>query len=378
MSTILASLDSATLLPLVERATGHALTAIGQWSAAPISGGAGQGLGVYRLQGTADGPAGPMRWSLVMKVLAAQGHTPGDPDGWQREALAYQSGLLQHLPGSIGVPRCYGVTAQPGIRQIWLEDLGDIRQEAWSLADYRRVAGEFGRMNAAYLTGTPLPQDAWLARGWHRRVERHAGLLEQLGAARNDKWVRRIVAPHTTDALLELWRERASYLRILEALPQTLCHRDAMRRNLVRRQQPGHEQTVAFDWAYAGFGALGEELAPLVAASVMVTDVGLLSALELEAQALAGYAEGLRGSGWDGDIRLARLGYAAAAVLRYSFDLLEVVLPLALDPGQHATAAARYGFPFSELCEGWAIWFARFSMRLIDEVGELQGLDLEF
>jgi aminoglycoside/choline kinase family phosphotransferase len=111
-----------------------------------------------------------------------------------------------------------------------------------------------------------------------------------------------------------VWEEREVFYQALENLPQVFCHRDVFGRNLIDQQG----ETVLIDWAYAGIGALGEELTPLVQATYLWHEVGKEAYKELEEGVLYGYLEGLRQAGWQGDAKWVRLGYAASSALRYT------------------------------------------------------------
>jgi hypothetical protein len=127
---------------------------------------------------------------------------------------------------------------------------------------------------------------------------------------------------------------------------------DIFRRNLFSRHTAaGNHQTVAIDWAFAGRGALGEELVPLVLGSVIFFEVGLDQAQTLEEIALESYLAGLRDAGWRGDPRQVRLGYAAAASLRYKFNDVGRWLALALDERLHPMVLQMWGMPIEEVID---------------------------
>ena len=88
---------------------------------------------------------------------------------------------------------------------------------------------------------------------------------------------------------------------------------------------------MLIDWAYAGVGALGEELVPLVQATYLWHEVERGKFAELEKAVLSGYVEGLREAGWQGDPMLVRLGYAAASALRYSIGTIRFGFPYLLE-----------------------------------------------
>jgi hypothetical protein len=156
------------------------------------------------------------------------------------------------------------------------------------------------------------------------------------------------------DRLFRLWKERSLYLDALERLPQTLCHLDLYRRNLFARQAAhGADQTVAVDWAFVGWGAIGEELVPLVLASIAFFEIDLDQAQALEEIVFEGYLEGLRDAGWRGDPWQVRLGYTAAS-LRFRFAELNRTMDLILDESQHPFMEQAFGRPVEEIEDHWA------------------------
>src|SRR5262249_28318610 len=120
------------------------------------------------------------------------------------------------------------------------------------------------------------------------------------------------------DDVLRLWESHAVLMDALDRLPQTFCHMDAYRPNLfIRRNAQGIDRTVAVDWVFAGVGAVGEEIANLLAASLIWLEYDAAATGRLDTTVFSGYVEGLREAGWKEDSRLARLGYAAACALRW-------------------------------------------------------------
>jgi hypothetical protein len=110
-----------------------------------------------------------------------------------------------------------------------------------------------------------------------------------------------------------------AFYTALDRLPLTFCHLDAFRRNLlIRRRTDGSDETVAVDWAFSGLAPVGADLAPLLGAGLAIGQFAPDQFGEFDASAFAAYIEGLRSSGWNGDSRLARLGYTASAALRYA------------------------------------------------------------
>jgi hypothetical protein len=203
-------------------------------------------------------------------------------------------------------------------------------------------------------------------------VAQAAPALSLLRDSLDHPLVRRSYPGDASDRLFRVWEERDLYLDALDRLPQTMCHLDLFGRNLfARKTSHGDDQTVAVDWAFAGRGAIGEELVPLIIASVMFYGVGMDKAQALEDIVFEGYLEGLHDAGWRGDARQVRLGYAAAASLRYrcAGDLGRF-LPIMLDERLHGIAQQTFGRPIEEVADFWAQVASLFG-GTIDEAREL-------
>jgi hypothetical protein len=220
---------------------------------------------------------------------------------------------------------------------LWLEEVVDAIGPRWPPAAHGVAARHLGRFNGAYLDGRPLPGDPWLSTGVLRpRGERCVPVWDRFAEWRDRPRVRHVWPGAMTDRVHRLWEEREVVLAALDRLPQVLCHADARRDNLfARRGGDGAPETVAIDWAFLGRGAVGEEVAPLVMASVLwgsgpePADLPALSRT-----CYAGYLAGLRDAGWAGDERLVRLGYTATVALRFG-PFLGLVDALGADDAAH-------------------------------------------
>jgi hypothetical protein len=371
----LASVDQAILTPLVQSALNSETVEVMTWDHEQLHGGAGTGNAIYRFTGQGRDGEQEIPWSLILKTLSpGEGNT--DVSAWnyyKREADAYQSGWLANLPGSLAAPRCFGVIEhQDGSCWLWLEELADEIGSPWPLEHYGLVARHLGQFNGAYLADRPLPSWSWLSSGWLRQViESSASAIPLLRDSLDHALIRRRMPGDAGDRYFRLWEQRGVYFHALDRLPQTLCHLDIFRRNLFsRRTAAGNYQTVAIDWAFAGRGALGEELVPLILGSVMFFEVGLDQAQALEEIAFESYLEGLRDAGWRGDPRQVRLGYAAAASLRYKFNDVERWLALALNESFHPMILQMWGMPIEDVIDHGVQMESSFD-RLADEAREL-------
>jgi hypothetical protein len=372
----LQGIDSASLTATIRHATERSGLVLGDWSVQPIHGGLGEGQGIYRLSGHARDAGGTVRWSLILKVLApsSDADSPSDWNYWQREAEAYRSGALANLPGPLRAPRCFAVTEQPnGHVWVWLEDIVEVPGPPWSLTDYRQIARRLGQFNGSYLVGRPLPSDTWVSHRWIRsRVESNAAFVPMLQERADHPWVRWGFPPDVVARLLRIWADREMYFQALEQLPQTLCHMDFHRRNVLICSTPtGGSEPVVIDWAFVGQGAIGADTAPLVLTTFGFFDVDVMDAAGLEEQVLTGYLEGLGEAGWHGDPRHVRLGYAATGALWHGIGGLHLALPILLDERFHPVIEQAVGQPYAVVCDRWVEVHRRFTLRLADEARTL-------
>lgn len=323
----LSIIDEAVLTPLVQDALETQTLDIIDWTCDPIKGGFADrtvgGAGTYRFSGQAKIQDEIVLWAFILKVLGKSSDfgsdDPTDWNYWKREILAYQSGLLSNLPGGLSVPRCFGVKEHPGNQfWIWLEEIPETSEaDNWSMARYELAARHLGQFNGAYLMGHPMPNHSWLTEGRVRNwLKIGEPQLRDLPGLTDHLVVRRWFTGNSLERTMNLWSKREQLLQQLDRLPRSLCHHDAFRRNLLTKPGlNGGEQTVGIDWQIVGTGAIGEEIAPLVAVSLQFFEVDMEQAATLEATVFEGYVAGLRDTGWSGDTRLARFGFGASAAL---------------------------------------------------------------
>jgi hypothetical protein len=367
----LPDIQRATLTETIRRALNSDTVEIAEWACQPLKPAFGSTTGgLYRCCGTGREDGKTVPWSLILKVMHPPLHAAAAKAGeeasafnyWQREALAYQSGLLDDLPGGLVAPRCFGdedseAPGADGFLWLWLEDVRESISGRWPFSRYGLAARHLGVFNGAYLTGCPLPSFPWLTerwlRSWLSQFPRFIHLLQQESTWQNPLLRAAFRVPVAND-LLRLWAERDRFLDALDRLPRTLCHFDAWRTNLFARASPeGQEQTVAIDWAFVGIGAVGEEINPLVWASLTFFEIEPEEARALDPIVFEEYLAGLREAGWQGDAGQVRFGYAASAALRYGMPLLWGVAA-ALDESSHASWEHQFGRPMREIMERMA------------------------
>jgi aminoglycoside phosphotransferase (APT) family kinase protein len=313
--------------------------------------------GVYRVTGTAALRGRTAAWSMVLKVLVPLPAPAGPGAGWRREADAYASGLLAALPSGLAAPRCFGIEEagadepQAATVRLWLEDLavGGTHGPPFTPAQYRQLGRGLGALAGAAAVRPALPAYPWLLRGHARQgVAGGARRLAALDGLRDHPLVRRGWPADVLERVLRAYAESDALLAALEALPQSLCHQDAVPRNLFLRPGGPGAEAVAIDWALVGVGPVGRDLAYLVAGGVHSFDLPPEGLPAAEAAALEGYAEGLASQGWAGDPRDVRLGYLLSLGLRYG------ILPtplMATDEALRRQAERSFGRPAEELVD---------------------------
>jgi len=275
--------------------------------------------GLFRFQGNgcSAGQDGPdyQDWSVVFKMVKPteweQG--PGETWYWKRELLLITSGVLDRLPGPLVTPRFYGVKEMDGEAWIWMEYIEDIAPPRWTDENYIFAAHQLGRMDGAYLTGTPLPDYPWLnitqCRSWFTGF---GNAIKDLPNIWENPILQQVYTDENRRRAVQFRADHELFHSALDRLPQVFGHFDAQRRNLMIRRRPdGQQELVAIDWGMAGPGPLGGNLAMMLPNSAFLFELDPVDLPRLEPETYRAYLEGLREMGWQGDEDLVRLGYCA-------------------------------------------------------------------
>jgi hypothetical protein len=322
--------------------------------------------GLYRITGTGRQKDQVVPWSVILKIV----HLAEDaPQGWgtdllhfgywKREALAYQSGILEDLGPNLRAPRCFEVTEQPdGSVWLWLEEISESGPAVWPVSRYALAARHFGQWQGRPFDASSLPAAAWLHSGWLHSWVTHFDFLKDY-LLHPDFWehplVRVAFPVPVTDRLLALWAQRTVWMDILDRMPQTICHFDTWRPNLLASIDPdGQDRTVALDWQCMGLGPVGE-VGNLLLTALMTLEVPASQANALDTAIWESYLQGLQEAGWTGNPHHARFCYTAYPALRWGlvFPML-MILPCVLDEDKRAEAEAKYETTIEELLHRWA------------------------
>jgi hypothetical protein len=309
----------AELREAVGRAVGVPVREVGNVERVPVAYDAFlAGRSITRIRGMADTAGGRVAWTVIEKVTAGPDHaSPYLYDNGLREYLAYESGLLDDLGPSIAAPLALHLDRPAdGTLTLWLEDL-DAGANRLAVTDVLAAARDLGRFAGHWIDRAP--GDSWLFHGW---LDRHSQ-PEAIEPARvRFRQVRGAPTIESrlgwqVDRAMQLIADQPMFRAVLEALPQTLCHHDAVGANVFRRCHGGSGQTVLIDWESVGPGPIGADLASLLFSSARRGDIPATAVPELLDGAIGAYAEGLRSAGRAVELDELRLGVDAAIGLRW-------------------------------------------------------------
>ncbi|MGN9841952.1 hypothetical protein ACTMTI_27875 [Nonomuraea sp. H19] len=262
--------------------------------------------------------------SAVLKVLTRRkaaseewrhSEDPRHWNYWRREADVYADGLPGLWAGSgVRAPKLLElVEREDGDLALWTEDVPGKPGTAWDVDRHALLGHRLGlAQGAAGEADRP-----WLSRSFLRdylgskRVPYE--LLEDAAVWRHPL-ISENFPPGLRGELVRLHRDREEFLEIMESLPRALCHLDLWPSNVI----DGDGEIVLVDWAFAGDGALGEDIGNHIPDSVFDLFLPAARLPELDAAVYGGYVRGLREAGWRGDERLVRLAVCASAV-KYDF-----------------------------------------------------------
>ncbi|HEY3926690.1 MAG TPA: hypothetical protein VGL75_19175 [Acidothermaceae bacterium] len=229
---------------------------------------------------------------------------------WRREADAYLSEPLHEGLQAAGLDMA-GVDVEEtdtGV-VLLLEDVAGTPGTDFSLDDHVALARALARWQAQ----GPL-SESWASRRFLREYSASKPARYEL-VDEDAAWQQPLIAKCWPAELREGWRRllanRETLLRIMESLPSTRSHLDVWVSNEIRRP-PG--AIVLLDWAFAGDGAVGEDLGNHIPDAVFDLFWPAERLAELDETCFDAYLHGLHEAGWRGADRQVRLGVVASCV----------------------------------------------------------------
>ena len=266
---------------------------------------------------------------------SANSLTPTRWNYWAREALAYQSGLLERRFGGTDgfeLPQVIAIDVTATDAVVLLSFVDGIGAEHWSIDDYGDAARALGAVHAR----STAASEPWLSSGFIGDYSSEKPVDWSLLDS-DDAWAQPIIAecfpPNLRALAVEVHHRRVELLAVVCRTERAVCHLDFWTKNLIRRADG---RTALIDFAFVGDGALGEDIGNLIpdAAFDHFVPAGLLP--ELETIVIDGYLDGLSHGGWNGDPEAIRRSTWAAGV---KYDWLTPLLLERASQGTHH----RYG-----------------------------------
>jgi Phosphotransferase enzyme family len=278
------------------------------------------GRTLVRLRGTVGVEGRSVRWSVIEKRTdGLETASPYLVDNAVREAAAYRSGLLMDLADGLRAPQLLGIDeAADGQLTLWLEDLAPDGRAALGRDELLQAARHLGRLAGRWIGR--VPDHPWLFRGW---IERHsqphavADGIRVVADALDDREVSGRLGGRLAEAV-RLIEGQDRIGSILEQLPATLCHHDAVAANVFARRREGAPESVLIDWESVGPGPVGADLASLLFSSARRGDIPSAWLSGLFPAALEAYRHGLSDVAAAIDADEVALGVHASVALRWT------------------------------------------------------------
>jgi hypothetical protein len=249
-------------------------------------------------------------WSSVVKIID-QSVSTNDAANWgfpENEVKVYDLGLLVDDGVQLRPAKCYLTQKiSDGLHVLWLEDLSGVPQPPWTLNQFVSTARHLGQFNGYHFANkTKLPievsQDAYYLRmtaiGWHSQYSK---LVEM----QNDPMVRRVFRDIPLEPGLEYTATYERAIELAKSLPHGLSFGDSHPRNLF----PLGSETVGIDWANLTYDPIGCDIGVLIGSPFIYTEAEIQCSSENEKEIYESYIDGLKSSGWAGNLDHVRLGF---------------------------------------------------------------------
>jgi len=333
-------IDDTTLTQVVQQVIKDDSATVLNWNIHKLKG-IGGGIGgnqVALISGDAQTKTGVHPWRVVIKTLHPEPDERSTaPHYTLREVEVYASDFTDCLSDALRLPHCYLIERDKpdGSCWLWLEFIEETAEDRWTDAQFLRSARHLGQFNGGYLDPqqSPCQMDyVWFSADWHRdSLEKITPLIDRFYHVMTHPLYQLAYPGDSHAYLLGLWEQREHYLNLLADLPQTICHYDAFRRNLLAKG----EDTYAIDWSFVGSGPVGADAAAMLWVSFVFNNLSAEQVDGLYEPLLQAYLAGLREHTTAIDATLIRRGYAASFIIRVlisaGYDTL-----LILDESKHS------------------------------------------
>jgi hypothetical protein len=314
-------------------------------------------IGIVKVSGTAASgdDRSHKNWSSVVKIID-QSVPTNDAANWafpENEAKVYELGLLVDDEVQLRPAKCYlAQQTSDGLHVLWLEDLSGAPQPPWTLEQFINTANHLGQFDGYHsVNKTVLPievtQNAYFLRmsviKWHSEYSK----LMELPS--DDPILRRVFRDTPLEPGLEYTEMFERALEVAKSLPHSLSFGDSHPRNLF----PLGSETVGIDWASLAFDPTGCDIGVLIGSPLSFTEGEVQLSAQYEREIYESYIDGLKSSGWTGNLDHVRLGF----FMQFSFYvLIATSFPtrfeeLKANDVRRAWTEKRFGIPFEEFPE---------------------------
>jgi hypothetical protein len=216
---------------------------------------------------TNDGRALPFR---LMQKTQKRWDRPGDPASWRREYDLVQTEFDRCFTDSFRWPRCYHAEIGENENRLWMEYAEGVSGANLTLDHLELAANELGRFQGrCHVRAETLARIACLGdEGVPRRefAQWSPDTLEYRILRSAD-----CVLPERLQQLIIGTQERSDAIYdTLRDLPRVLCHRDYWAENIFVQ----NGKVAVINWDCAGLGAVGEDIASLIADETDAAQIG--------------------------------------------------------------------------------------------------------
>jgi thiamine kinase-like enzyme len=279
--------------------------------------------GIFRLSGFASINHKQLPWSIILKIIkpdSAEKDNLKHHNYWRREALVFESKILDELPSSIKAPKCYLVEEEAdGTVWLWMERIDG--EYAYTKEQFDYIAEQLGRFNGTYLTGKKIPDEKWICRNWLKSWTTSSKIYapnpaKYINQLHNDN--ERSIWTWFQDFTDQIDRS----LRSLNSLPRVLAHQDLSQMNMLLTQSDTDGgRLILIDWQFMSISGIGEDLGKMFGVNMSLGVFPNHRYEEYKESLFQNYIEGLKDSGWQGDESLARYGYCLGTALRCIWEV---------------------------------------------------------
>jgi Phosphotransferase enzyme family len=273
------------------------------------------------------------RGAVIVKAMSDDRPQVGDPwidhwsyrcqdeahwNYWKREYLAYRSEFIAYFSDrGVLSPAILNSIETPARVVLVMEDCQLVPGASWDSGSYCLAAYKLGVVQGS-LEGEGLEDPAWFCKNYLTDYAAEKPFDRRMITA-VDKWADLvavgILSTDTRDRIVKFALGEERLLSLLSTVPSTVCHNDFWTNNLFGDSAQG---VTAIDWSFIGRGPMGSDIANLVASAGFDGFVPASGLLDFGDEVCDAYMAGICDSGWQGDMRLVRVGYLAS-VCKYTW-----------------------------------------------------------